>query len=174
MAQGFGDGMVRSGDEAAPEHGAQPRLKTFSQALPVLLMRARESVMVRLRPILRDHDLTEQQWRVMRTLNEAGELEVTQLARRTFLLAPSLSRILRDLADRRLVRRRASGSDLRRGLVSLTAQGAGLIAKVAPEAALANAEIERVFGEPRMADLSRLLTELETVLGPVEGPGGGD
>lgn len=149
---------AQGGDEATP------KLKTFSQSLPVMLMRAREAVMSRIRPILRDHDVTEQQWRVLRTLNDSGEIEVSQLARRTFLLVPSLSRILRDLVDRGLIQRRTSGSDLRRGIVSISKEGKALIAAVSPVAAAEFAEMELRYGSARMAELTRLLLELESAL----------
>jgi homoprotocatechuate degradation regulator HpaR len=154
---------------AADKPGAgseAPRLHAFSQGLPIALMRAREAVMDRLRPMLRRHGVTEQQWRVLRTLaGEATEVEVTQLAQLVFLQAPSLSRILRDLGRRGLIARRAAKADLRRALVSITEKGLQLIAEVAPEAAYQNAEIERLFGEQRMAQLRALLGELEAILG---------
>src|SRR4029450_1346075 len=115
---------------------ARPRvvLRDFSKSLPMALMRTREAVMKRFRPSLRDHDITEQQWRVLRALDHWGPLEATDLARRTVLLAPSLSRILRDLEARGLVERAAVRSDLRRTLIRVSDQGARLIAANAPEA----------------------------------------
>ncbi|MGM3243097.1 hypothetical protein ACS2VP_27140, partial [Bacillus cereus group sp. Bc237] len=43
-------------------------LRAFSRSLPMALLRSRESVMVRFRPMLRAHGLTEQQWRVLRAM----------------------------------------------------------------------------------------------------------
>ena len=40
------------------------------RSLPIALLRARETVMHRFRPLLASHDLTEQQWRVIRVLGE--------------------------------------------------------------------------------------------------------
>ncbi len=67
------------------------------------------------RPALRDYDLTEQQWRILRALTAVEAIEVTELARVAFLLGPSLSRILRDMERRRLIERKAAKADLRRG-----------------------------------------------------------
>ncbi|NAW23594.1 homoprotocatechuate degradation operon regulator HpaR, partial [Salmonella sp. gx-f9] len=40
-------------------------VSTFKRRnLPHLLLRARETLMARFRPILREHGITEQQWRV--------------------------------------------------------------------------------------------------------------
>ncbi len=80
----------------------------FSESLPMALLRTREAVMRLFRPGLRSHGVTEQQWRILRALAHAGPMEVTELAEATFLLAPSLSRILPDL-EKRAAHRAASG-----------------------------------------------------------------
>jgi homoprotocatechuate degradation regulator HpaR len=144
---------------------AEPRLvQDFSRSLPMALLRAREAVMLRLRPVLRAHGVTEQQWRVLRTLANTEGLEATQLARQVFLLRPSLTRILRDLQKRGLVGRRATGPSLRRSVVFITETGLALIDEAAPEAALANAEIETLVGVEDVAALMRVLFRLEGVL----------
>jgi homoprotocatechuate degradation regulator HpaR len=115
-------------------------------------------------PSLREHDVTEQQWRVLRALAYSGAIEVTELAGMTLLLAPSLSRILRDLARRGLIERKSVKTDLRRNLVSISASGRGLIRVVAPQSEAAYAEIRSRFGERRLGTLQRMLRELEMVL----------
>ena len=140
-------------------------LMPFPHSLPAILMRAREAVMARIRPTLRTHDVTEPQWRVLRTLGSIEEIEVTQLAEMVFLLPSSLSRILRDLSLRGLIQRRTSDADLRRGLVSISDAGLALIEAASPDAARVNAEIESLFGEARIARLRALLAELEEALG---------
>src|SRR6478609_2079743 len=90
----------------AAKSAAKIPMRDFSQSLPMSLLRTRESVMRHFRPSLRAHDLTEQQWRILRALAASGEIEVTELARVAFLLGPSLSRILRDLEGRKLIERR--------------------------------------------------------------------
>ena len=140
-------------------------LQPVARSLPAFLMRAREAVMTRVRPVLRAYDMTEPQWRVLRTLASTQEVEVTQLAEMVFLLPSSLSRILKDLTKRGLIQRRTSGADLRKGLVSISDQGMALIEAATPEAAKVNAEIERLFGRERMSQLERLLQELEAAVG---------
>src|ERR1700736_3847580 len=78
-------------------------MRAFSQSLPMELLRAREAVMRRFRPGLRDHGVTEQQWRILRALAHSGPMEVSELADTTCLLAPSLSRILPDMEARLLI-----------------------------------------------------------------------
>ena len=97
-------------DRAVAELGAggineTAPLRPFSHSLPMALLRARESVMRHFRPSLQAASLTEQQWRALRALNGQKEIDATRLASATFLLAPSLTRILRDLEGRGLVPR---------------------------------------------------------------------
>jgi homoprotocatechuate degradation regulator HpaR len=139
-------------------------MRGFSQSLPMALLRAREAVMRRFRPGLRDQGVTEQQWRILRALAHSGSLEVTALAEATFLLAPSLSRILPDLESRGLIGRRQMDSDLRRAIVSLEPKGLKLIAAHAPNSEETYDYIARAFGRERLDQLFTLLRELEETL----------
>src|SRR5581483_8459018 len=121
-------------------------MRAFSESLPMALLRAREAVMCLFRPGLRSRGVTEQQWRILRALAHSGPLEVTELAEATFLLGPSLSRILPDMENRQLVRREQVDSDLRRSVVSLEPKGLRLIAMHAPESEEIYAEIAERFG----------------------------
>jgi homoprotocatechuate degradation regulator HpaR len=155
--------------DSSPVGSAPPVRMPVAKTLPVRLLRAREAVMARLRPILRAHNLTEQQWRVLRTLYDLQELEVTTLAGKVYLLPPSLSRILRDLEARGLVLRRGSVDDQRRALVSLSDSGKAVIAEVGPILTEVWATVRTLYGPERVAALEQLLSELETVLAQAEG-----
>jgi homoprotocatechuate degradation regulator HpaR len=139
-------------------------LREFSRSLPMALMRAREATMRFFRPSLRAHGLSEQQWRVLRALAARGPTEAMALARATFLLPPSLSRILRDLGTRRLIERRVDSSDLRRSVIVVSAAGYELIAKQAPASEAGYAEIARRFGAERLVRLQAELDALEQAL----------
>jgi homoprotocatechuate degradation regulator HpaR len=139
-------------------------MRGFSQSLPMALLRAREAVMRRFRPGLRSHGVTEQQWRILRALAHSGPLEVTALAEATFLLAPSLSRILPDLEARGYIGRRQLDSDLRRAVVSLEPKGLQLIAAHGPDSEEIYEDIARSFGRERLDQLFKLLRELEEAL----------
>jgi homoprotocatechuate degradation regulator HpaR len=140
-------------------------MRPFSESLPMMLLRARESVMRLFRPGLRQHGVTEQQWRILRALAHLGPLEVTELAQATFLLAPSLSRILPDLEKRELIARHQVETDLRRSVVSLEPKALRLIAAHAPFSEKTYALIASRFGAARMRQLLGLLAELEAALG---------
>jgi len=147
-----------------PEPLGSPPMRDFSQSLPMALLRAREAVMARFRPSLRMHDITEQQWRVLRAMGAVGEIEVTQLAEMVFLLPPSLSRILKDLIGRKLLARRVSQTDMRRSLVTLTDQGRTLIAQIAPHSEKVYADIERLYGPEALQELCETLHRLDRIL----------
>ena len=136
-------------------------MREFSRSLPMSLLRAREAVMRQFRPSLRRHDLTEQQWRILRALASIDAIEVTELAHTAFLLGPSLSRILRDLEARRLIERRTTKADLRRGVVSISEKGLKLMELVAPSSEAIYAAITKRYG-------ARKLTELQDMLGALE------
>src|SRR3977135_2094432 len=100
-----------SGSTAAPRRRVP--MREFPPSLPMSLLRAREAVMRQFRPSLRQHGLTEQQWRILRALAAVDAIEVTELAHVAFLLGQSLSRILRDLEGRHLIERGAAATQLR-------------------------------------------------------------
>jgi len=144
---------------------------TIARTLPIMLLRAREAVMSRYRPILRKYGLTEQQWRVLRVLSEVAAIDTTRLAVRASLRGPSLSRILADFERARVISRRRIGADRRLVSVSIAAAGRKLIADVQPEAALARAEILRAIGARRYEDLIVRLTALEAALATARSTG---
>jgi homoprotocatechuate degradation regulator HpaR len=149
-------------------------MRDFSRSLPMSLLRAREAVMRQFRPSLRNHGLTEQQWRILRALTAVDTIEVTELARVAFLLGPSLSRILRDLEARDLIERRAAEVDLRRGVVSISPKGLKLIEAVAPTSEAIYAEITTRYGARKLGELQDMLGELERSLAAMEVAGEGD
>jgi homoprotocatechuate degradation regulator HpaR len=139
-------------------------MREFSRSLPMSLLRAREAVMRQFRPSLRRHDLTEQQWRILRALASIDAIEVTELARTAFLLGPSLSRILRDLDARGLIERKTAKTDLRRGVISISEKGLNLMEVVAPSSEAIYAEITRRYGARKLAELQQMLHTLEASL----------
>lgn len=139
-------------------------IRTFKESLPMALMRAREAVMRRFRPILAERDLTEQQWRVLRALHDTDlALSAGELAERTFLLGPSLSRMLANLEDRDLIARTSVRDDARRAEIRITATGKKLVAEIAPHSELVYGDINDQFGSEELEVLSRLLERLATL-----------
>jgi homoprotocatechuate degradation regulator HpaR len=147
-------------DMTAPKPAVNVKLRSFSKSLPMTLLLAREAVMNRFRPTLNLFNITEQQWRVLRALTSVKEIEVMELAKVTYLLAPSLSRILRDMEARGLIERRQAPEDLRRSLISISPKGLKLIDAVAPYSESIYAEIAETFGKQNMEALQQFCKEL--------------
>src|SRR6266700_3737397 len=161
-----------AGPKAASETAVrQVPMREFSRSLPMSLLRAREAVMRHFRPSLRNHGLTEQQWRILRALASIDVIEVTELAHVAFLLGPSLSRILRDLEARHLIERRVAKADLRRGVVSISAKGLKLIEAVAPSSEAIYDAITRRYGARKLAELQDMLGALEASLSELRAVG---
>lgn len=134
-------------------------LRDFEHSLPMELLKAREAAMARFRPMLREHGLTEQQWRVIRALAEYEKIDASELARRSFLLAPSLTRILQFLEKEKFVSRSGDSNDQRRSVFALTARGRRLFDKVAPDSEALYSEMESQFGVHKLEQLYALLAE---------------
>ncbi|MCZ6832009.1 MAG: homoprotocatechuate degradation operon regulator HpaR [Gammaproteobacteria bacterium] len=135
-------------------------MRQFKRSLPMTLLKAREVVMQKFIPHLRAHGLSPQQWRVLRALVEAEELDATEIAGRCALLMPSLSRILPNLERRELIQRMTSPGDQRRSLVSITATGQALFDKIAPLSEERYLYITDKFGYGKLELLYELLDEL--------------
>jgi homoprotocatechuate degradation regulator HpaR len=142
----------------------RPRIKDDRRSLPIALLRAREAVMSYFRPHHRKGGITEQQWRVIRVLYLDGEMDAAELARRAYLLAPSLSRILKDLKAAKYLKRRPGDSDSRQSLLSLSPNGSAVVTGVAPFLDSIHRDIAQRFGHERLDALLALLDELERAL----------
>lgn len=133
--------------------------KDTTRSLPIALLRAREAVMSHFRPILHKRGITEQQWRVIRVLAEHAELEVSEVAKLAFVLGPSLSRIVRTLESRELIKKRRDETDGRKYWLSVTDQGTELIHTVMPDSHRVYAALEAKLGKEHVETLLELLNE---------------
>ncbi|MDH4984174.1 homoprotocatechuate degradation operon regulator HpaR [Aminobacter anthyllidis] len=124
------------------------------------LLRAREVVMAQFRPILAQHGVSEQQWRVIRVLGEQSPLDATELAERASILAPSLTRIIKALEERKLITRGKVEGDGRRVMLAIAPKGQVLIAEVSPESSAIYDEVQRRIGYERYEQLLDLLEGL--------------
>lgn len=139
-------------------------MRSLEQSMPLKLLRAREAVMEHFRTHLHAAGVTEQQWRVLRCLAEAGEIDLGALARKACLLTPSLSRIVRDLKASGLIRRHVSKSDKRIVIVSLTARGRKLFGAMSEDSNRIYNDIEARIGLSRCARVMRDLDFLIAAL----------
>ena len=130
------------------------------------LLRAREAAMSFFRPMLNGHGLTEQQWRVIRVLEEYGDLEFNELSRIACIQPPSLTGILTRLERSSLVRRSRSAVDQRRLHVVLTVAGRRRFAIVSRDAEQRYGLIERRLGRTRLRALMSGLHDLAGLTPP--------
>ena len=123
------------------------------RALPLALLRARETVMSPIRRVLKAHDVTDQQWRVLRVLHENGVMDAKELAKSACVLAPSLTRIIKYLEQKNMLTRCADGKDGRRVLLDILPSGAELIESVYQG-------LNDKYGAQKMSDLLDLLHDV--------------
>lgn len=134
--------------------------QTTRRSLPMSLLRAREAVMAQFRPLLASHDVTEQQWRVIRVLGEHASLDASELADRASILAPSLTRIIKTLEEREYLTRGKVSGDGRRVMLSITPKGRELIEIVAPQSSAIYDALKARIGQQRYEELLDLLEGL--------------
>lgn len=128
--------------------------------LPLLLLQAREHVIAHFRPILQQAGLTEQQWRVIRLLLEAGSREPRQIGEHCRISSPSLAGVLTRLEQMGLIRRTRLDRDLRRVSVSLTPRSRALAGRLVPRIEAVYCDIERRIGAEFCAQFYRTLDQL--------------
>lgn len=131
-----------------------------SRSLPILLLRTREAVMRHFRPMLAAHGLTEQQWRVLRVLDEQATLDVTQVAELSCLLRPSLTRISRALQEEGLIEAFHDPKDRRRTLLRISDKGRALVLELTPRSQAIYAELDGMIGEGKVSETVEMLESL--------------
>jgi homoprotocatechuate degradation regulator HpaR len=128
--------------------------------LPRLLLQAREAVMAHTRPSLREHGLSDQQWRVLRVLGEHGTVDTGRVAREAYILGPSLTGVLARMERDGLVRRERDPADQRRTVVQATAKGLKMVERLSQSIEKHYRWLEQSLGTEKLAQLYGLLDEL--------------
>lgn len=151
----------------------KPGSRIRRRSLALGLLRAREAIMSHFRPILLAHDVTEQQWRVIRVLSELGELDASEVADKASILAPSLTRMIKSLEERGFITKRRHEDDGRRTLLKITEAGQAVINEVMPDSIKVYDEIYARYGAQRVETLLDMLEELAELRAADSGTGGG-
>lgn len=133
----------------------QPRI-TYRN-LPQRLLKARERLMANFRPILNRFGVTEQQWRILRALDEYEQLEPREICEMCQILSPSMAGVLARMEDFGLISRTRLAEDQRRVLVRLADKGNQLIDEIAPLIDARYQEMEQAFGKQMFDDLFQAL-----------------
>ena len=129
--------------------------------LPRLLLQARETVMAHTRPRLRDHGLSDQQWRVLRVLGEHAQevdgIETGRVAREAFLLGPSLTGVLARMERDGLITRARCAQDARRTVVRATEAGLAKVQALSQTIEAHYVWMEQQLGKAHLNALYELL-----------------
>lgn len=147
-------GSALPGSEGTAPSAAPPLMR---RNLPMLLLLVRERMLTRFRPVLGEKGLTEQQWRILRVVHDAGRLEQHQIAAACGLLAPSLAGVLARMEGLGLVERTRLAHDQRRIEVGLTDQSRALVTELAPRIEAVYRQLEAEIDPDAMANLEHCL-----------------
>ena len=136
-------------------------LPSTNRSLPIALIRAREGIMSPIREMLSVTGITEQQWRVLRVLEEFGRMDTKTLADRSSLLLPSLTRIVATMRGKGLVTQTRDNKDRRRQFIEITNAGQAIIDDHSLQAADIVAFFKKKLGQDDYETLLNLLTRLD-------------
>lgn len=135
------------------------RLSVASNAVSGLIARAYED----------RFGLTVPQWRLLCVLAEDGRLSQVQIVARTVMDKVTVSRAAHGLAKRRLVTRSQNKADARSHVLTLTPEGRGLHAEIAPLALAYEAALIAGLAPEEVTLLKRLLGRLQSAAGQLAG-----
>ena len=125
--------------------------------LPQRFLKARDSLMEHFRPILNHFGVTEQQWRILRALDEHGQLEPREICEMCQFSSPSMAGMLARMEEVELVERTRILGDQRRVLVHLSQKGTKLLSQIGPLIDLQYSYLEQACGNQIFADLFTVL-----------------
>jgi homoprotocatechuate degradation regulator HpaR len=116
--------------------------------------------MSRFRPVLNQHGVTEQQWRILRVLLDEDGLEPRQLCERCLISSPSIAGVLMRMEEAGLIQRERMEHDQRRVKVSVTAATKKLGKSIAPIIEREYLELEKKVGVKQLQQVYDTLDAL--------------
>jgi homoprotocatechuate degradation regulator HpaR len=133
--------------------------------LPHLLLQSRETLMRRFRPVLKQHGLTEQQWRILRVLLNEDGLEPRQLCERCLISSPSITGVLMRMEEAGWIQRARMAHDQRRVTVTVTAATKKLGKSIGPLIEREYVALEKLVGVKQLQQVYDALDTLQKYLG---------
>ncbi len=124
--------------------------------------------MSRFRPVLNQHGVTEQQWRILRVLLDEDGLEPRQLCERCLISSPSIAGVLMRMEEAGLIQRERMEHDQRRVKVSVTAATKKLGKSITPIIEREYLELEKKVGVKQLQQVYDTLDALLQNLGSHE------
>ena len=108
-------------------------------------------------------DLTEQKWRILRVLDELGEVEQSTISKEACLFLSSLTRTLRSMEQDGQISRRQDTEDKRRTLVQITDVGREILSQNMQTSIQIYHSVVEQMGQDKIEQLLDLLQELQSV-----------
>lgn len=114
----------------------------------------------------REFELSVWQWRIIAVLGERGGLTSTEVAQRTLMDKPTVSRAAASLIERGILERHIDSDDRRRAPMQLTEEGQAIYAAVIPRALENERELLDALSSEEAETLHALLSRLSAVVSP--------
>ncbi len=114
----------------------------------------------------REFDISVWQWRIIAVLGEGGGLTSTEVAVRTLMDKPSVSRAAASLIERGILSRTTDSEDRRRAPLALTDEGRAIYAAIVPRALDCERELLGALSDEDARTLHALLTRLSAAASP--------
>lgn len=146
---------------AVRERMPQRRFANASQEAAVGLLLAAEHFQQALGTICERHEITADQYRVLRILRGAPTGQARgEVAKGCFHRAPDITRMLDRMARQGLVRRARAADDRRCSVATLTKAGRALLARIDPEISTEMRRLTKSLSTPELQQLIRLVKHL--------------
>lgn len=113
-----------------------------------------------------EFDLSVWQWRIIAVLGEHEGLTSTEVAQRTLMDKPTVSRAAASLIERGVLERHIDRDDRRRAPMRLTDEGHAIYAAIMPRAIESECELLDALSAEEAATLHGLLSRLSAVVSP--------
>lgn len=104
----------------------------YRRNLPLLLLKVRELVRSHFQPTFREYGITEQQWRILRLLDEHPNQSVVEIADECSIMRPSIVGIIARMVEMNLLVREPCKKDRRRAIVNITPEGQKMVEEILP------------------------------------------
>lgn len=114
----------------------------------------------------REFELSVWQWRIIAVLGEREGLTSTEVAQRTLMDKPTVSRAAASLIERGILERQIDADDRRRAPMRLTEEGQAIYAAVIPRALESERELLDALTADEAETLHVLLSRLSMVVSP--------
>jgi len=113
-----------------------------------------------------EFELSVWQWRIIAVLGEREGLTSTEVAQRTLMDKPTVSRAAATLIERGILERHIDRDDRRRAPMRLTDEGQAIYAAVIPRAIECERDLSSALTDEEISTLHALLSRLATAVSP--------